>query len=141
MTGKNPEPAAQLLLLHQHIFLTISWQEYLIVPEDVCFDQHAKSVCKMVTTMRPQQSDLELIKVDAALYDGLSCPAGLHEGDDEGRREEVQPLVGCLDPEGSTAHKGQHTKPAVPIQQLAWPWRCDDVCDGLGKQDAPGTCK
>lgn len=86
------------------------------------------------------QADLELVKVDAALNNGLCSPAGLHEGDDEGRREEVQALVGGLDPEGSTAHKGQDAEPAVPVHQLTRPWRCDDVCDGLGEEHAPGTC-
>lgn len=86
------------------------------------------------------QADLELIKVDAALHDGLCSPAGLHEGNDERRREEVQALVGGLDPEGRTAHKGQHTEPAVPVHQLTGPRRCDDVCDGLGEEHAPSTC-
>ena len=86
------------------------------------------------------QANLELIKVDAALNDGLRSPASLHEGDDERGREEVQPLVGGFDPEGGTAHKGQHTEPAVPVQQLAWPRCCDDVCDGLGEKHAPCTC-
>ncbi len=83
---------------------------------------------------------LELIKVDAPLNDGLGGPAGLHEGDDQGRREEVQALVGGLDPEGSSAHKGQHTEPAVPVHHLAGPCCCDDICDRLGEQHAPSTC-
>ena len=74
-------------------------------------------------------TNLELVKVDAALNDGLGSPAGLHEGDDEGRREEVQALVGGFDPEGSAAHKGQHAEPAVPVQHLAGPGCRDDVCD------------
>lgn len=35
---------------------------------------------KTVRVMLSQQSDLELIKVDAALNDGLGSPAGLHKG-------------------------------------------------------------
>lgn len=86
------------------------------------------------------QADLELIEVDTAFDDGLCRPAGLHEGDDERGREEVQALIGGLDPKGSTAHKGQHTEPAVPVHQLTGPRGCDDVCNGLGEEHAPGAC-
>jgi len=82
---------------------------------------------------------LELIKVDAPLNDGLGSPTSLHEGDDEGRREEVQALIGGLDPESSAADKGQHTEPAVPVHHLAWPGCCDDVGNGLGEQHTPCT--
>lgn len=103
-------------------------------------DSQATSATALKSSNSAAQADLELVKVDAALNNGLRRPAGLHEGDDEGRREEVQALVGGLDPEGSTAHKGQHAEPAVPVHQLTRPWCCDDVCDGLGEEHAPGTC-
>lgn len=91
------------------------------------------------TDSKGQPPYLELIKVDAALDDGLGGPAGLHEGDDEGGGEEVQALVGGLDPEGGAAHKGQHAEPGVPVHHLAGPRRRDDVSDGLGEQHTPGA--
>lgn len=83
--------------------------------------------------------NLELIKVDSALHNGLGGPGSLHEGDDEGGAEEAQALVGGLDPEGCGADEGQHAEPAVPVHQLARPRCCDDVGDGLGEEHTPST--